>query len=264
MVSFFNPRTWVFLDFSLLLISCVLSDFSLELLLDGGWSLNQVLSSASLDFYLVDLWEILCHLGEFPSLSPGHGVDLQFCAVLQPLLYFGMNCLAPRSCSFFSGSSGLWGPSLWRLYSAILFVLVALYPQELVLVVGEFGVPLSTCSSFKCKRVTLGCVLTCLWVWNFPLACLWGSGWVRPLTALLAVPDSSVRAVVFHFLLSVGANLGLPAPWESSTPTLCSCGQVTAWRCGEGAPACLFQGPISHFTFDLGLSLCPHFLSHLL
>ena len=39
-----------------------------------------------LDFYLFDLWEILCHLGEFPSLSPGHCVDLlQFCAVLQPL-----------------------------------------------------------------------------------------------------------------------------------------------------------------------------------
>lgn len=34
-------------------------------------------------------------------------------------------------------------------------------------------------------------------------------GWVRPLTALLAAPDSSVWAVVFHFLLSVGTNLGL-------------------------------------------------------
>ena len=102
------------------------------------------------------------------------------------------------------------------------------------------------CRSCKCKGVTLGCVLTRLWVWNSPLACLGGNGWVRSLTALLAAPDSSVWGVVFHFLLSVGANLGLPAPWESSTPTLCSCGQVTAWRCGEGAPARLFQGPISH------------------
>jgi len=239
-----------------------------------------------------------------------------------PFLYFRMNCLVPRSCSFFCGSSSLWDPSLWRFYGVILFVLVALYPQELVLVVDEFGVPLSMCSvqfsrsvvsdslwphesqharppcpsptpgvpsnscpssqwchpaissslvpfssypqslpasesfpmsqlfsmckSCKCKGVTLGCVLTCLCIWNFSLACLWGNGWVRSLTALLAAPDSSVWGVVFDFLLSVGANLGLPAPWESSTPTLCSCGQVTAWHCGEGAPACLFQGPICH------------------
>ena len=41
-VSFFSPRTCVFLDLFPLLISCIPSDFSLELLLDGGWSLNGV------------------------------------------------------------------------------------------------------------------------------------------------------------------------------------------------------------------------------
>lgn len=67
-------------------------------------------------------------------------------------------------------------------------------------------------SSFKCKRVTLGLLYLLVFGLEFPVACLWRSGWVRPLTALLAAPDSSVWAVVFHFLLSVGTNLGLPLP----------------------------------------------------
>ena len=94
----------------------------------------------------------------------------------------------------------------------------------------------------KCRGVILGCVLICLCVWNFPLACLWGHP--RPQQWLGRVPGLlcwwhqilAFGGVGFHFPLGCWYHFRATCPWESSTPTPCSCGQVTAWRCGEGAP----------------------------
>lgn len=109
----------------------------------------------------------------------------------------------------------------------------------------------------KCRGVILGCVLICLCVWNFPLACLWGRP--RPQQWLGRVPGLLCwwyqilvfGGVGFHFPLGCWCHFRATCPWESSTPTPCSCGQVTAWRCGEGAPT------ISHPYIWSGASSVP-------
>lgn len=112
-MSSLNPKTCVFLDFFLSLISSILSNLSRT---PFRWWLEFKWSLSSISFYLTFIhsisWFWCHHLGEVLSQSPGRYIDLHhFHAAFQPPFYTSaMKCLIldlVHSFFFFNGCNSL-------------------------------------------------------------------------------------------------------------------------------------------------------------